>query len=52
MKIKQFEIILKSKERGFHLVTDEIFGQISKLDQVFFHAKTPTHPPKGLTQEI
>jgi len=26
MKIKQFEIILQSKERGFHLVTDEIFG--------------------------
>ena len=34
MKIKQFEIILKSKERGFHLVTDEVFGQIPDLDQV------------------
>ena len=34
MKFTQFEIILKSKERGFHLVTGEIFGQISELDQV------------------
>ena len=34
MKIKQFEIILQSKERGFHLVTDEIFGQIPDLGQV------------------
>ena len=34
MKIKQFEIILQSKERGFHLVTDEVFVQIPDLAQV------------------
>ena len=34
MKITQFEIILKSKERGFQLVTDEVFVQIPDLAQV------------------
>ena len=34
MKIKQFEIILQSKERGFHLVTDEVFRQIPDLGKV------------------
>ena len=34
MKILQFEIILQSKERGFHLVTDEVFEQIPDLGQV------------------
>ena len=34
MKIQQFEIILQSKERGFHLVTDEVFVQIPDLAQV------------------
>ena len=34
MKTKQFEIILQSKERGFHLVTEEVFGQIPDLDEV------------------
>ena len=34
MKIQQFEIILQSKERGFHIVTDEVFEQIPDLEQV------------------
>ena len=34
MNISQFEIILQSKERGFHLVTDEVFVQIPDLAQV------------------
>ena len=34
MKTKQFEIILQSKERGFHLVTEEVLGQIPDLDEV------------------
>ena len=34
MKIQQFEIILQSKERGFQLVTDEVFVQIPDLAQV------------------
>ena len=34
MKIQQFEIVLQSKERGFHLVTDEVFKQIPDLEQV------------------
>ena len=34
MEIKQFEIKLKAKERGFHLVTDEVFKQIPELARV------------------
>ena len=34
MEIKQFEIKLKAKERGFHLVTDEVFKQIPELTRV------------------
>ena len=31
MEIKQFEIKRKAKERGFHLVTEEVFRQIPEL---------------------
>jgi secondary thiamine-phosphate synthase enzyme len=34
MEIKQFELKLKAKERGFHLVTDEVFKQIPELTRV------------------
>ena len=34
MEIKQFELELKAKERGFHLVTEEVFKQIPELTSV------------------
>ena len=34
MEIKQFELKLKAKERGFHLVSDEVFKQIPELARV------------------
>lgn len=34
MKIFQKEIKLKAKNRGFHLVTDEITGQFSELKEI------------------
>ncbi len=34
MEIKQFVLKLKAKERGFHLVTEEVFKQIPELTSV------------------
>ncbi len=34
MKIIQKEIILRARERGFHIVTDEILSQLPELEEI------------------
>lgn len=34
MSVQQFEIVLKAKEQGMHLVTEEIFAQMPELKSI------------------
>lgn len=47
--IKQFEITLRERRRGFHLITDEILSQIDKLPQAGLLNIFIKHTSAGLT---